>query len=512
MTTTNQLKAQFPRNLLLQIISFCTQVSVGLYLVPYLVHNLGPAAFGLIPIAGMLTQYVSLISQSLSSAVNRYLTIAIQRNDFKDASAIFSTAFFSCLVIGLVQIPFFSACIYYADLFIDIPEDILTDAFLLLIFSAATFIMNLLTGIFSVPLYALNRIDLIRIVDILRSISRFIGILIIFYFFTPSLRYVGYVYFVISVFLCILTRYISYKLSPQIFIKLSCFQRNKVKSLVGMSSWLLINQIGTLLFLQMDVWVCNRFVGAVEAGKYAAVLQWSTLIRQGGAIVGAVASPMIMIYFAKKDIYSIVKLSLLSLKALSLFLVIPISIICYFSSSLLELWLGVNYAKLSILMIVMVSHLVINVGVLPLFSIQVALEKVKLPAMLTLIMGIINLLLAIFFAKYLDLGIFGVATATALVLTTKNAIFTPIYVAKILNKPWFIFFEAFLPSLVLASAILLLCYIINFVLPVHLSWMHLFFVSILIGAIGSLLAWFLLSKQDRKTIRSLPQLQKNRVK
>ena len=96
-------------------------MGIGIWLVPYLVRHLGTAAYGLIPIAGMLTEYVSLISQSISSAVNRFLTIALQQDDVKEANRVFSTAFFSYLAIGLLQIPFLMIVIYYAGSIISIP-------------------------------------------------------------------------------------------------------------------------------------------------------------------------------------------------------------------------------------------------------------------------------------------------------------------------------------------------------------------------------------------------------
>ncbi len=97
------------------MLSFGTQVAIGIWLVPYLIHHLGRSAYGFVPLAGLMTQYASLISQSISSAVNRFLTIALQQNDTEEANRVFNTAFFSYLAIAVVQIPFFGCIIYYAN-------------------------------------------------------------------------------------------------------------------------------------------------------------------------------------------------------------------------------------------------------------------------------------------------------------------------------------------------------------------------------------------------------------
>ena len=164
--TTAQFKRQFPRNSFFQVLSFISHVVIGICLVPYLVRHLGRAAYGLIPIAGAMTQYVALISHSISSAVNRFLTIALQQNDADEANRIFNTAFFSYLAIGLLQIPVFALIIYYANAIFSIPEALYQDVIILLACSATSFLISLTCSVFGVPMYANNRLDVARGIDI----------------------------------------------------------------------------------------------------------------------------------------------------------------------------------------------------------------------------------------------------------------------------------------------------------------------------------------------------------
>jgi membrane protein EpsK len=70
-----------------------------------------------------------------------------------------------------------------------------------------------------------------------------------------------------------------------------------------------------------------------------------------------------------------------------------------------------------------------------LFAINTALNRVKVPGWVTLVMGVGNLLLAILLAKFCGWGLYGIAAAGAIVLTSKNSIFTPIYAAHVLKIP-----------------------------------------------------------------------------
>jgi O-antigen/teichoic acid export membrane protein len=495
--TTAQFKKQLPRNMFLQVLSFTLQIGIGIWLVPYLVQHLGRAAYGLIPIAGVMTQYVSLVSYSISGAVTRFLTIALQQNDDEEANRIFNTAFFSYLALGLLQIPLFGLIIYCANTIFSIPEELYRDAIVLLMCSAASFLISLACSVFNVPMYANNRLDISRAIDIVRLIGRLAGIIILFGLFGPALRYVGYVDLSLTILLCATYVVIARRLAPVLKLNVRSYDWSKVRQLTGMGGWLVVNQLGALLFLRIDVWVCNRFVSPEAAGDYAAILQWSNLIRQAGTLLAAVTAPMILIYYARGEVERLIRLSTLSVRVLSLLLAIPISLLCIFSQPLLSLWLGESFAGLWPLMVIMVSHLAINVGVMPLFSIQIAVNKVRWPGIVTLIMGTGNLTLAIFLAKYAGWGIYGVATAGAIVLTAKNALFTPIYGALILRQRWYALLRSYVIGLAFLGGLLIIGGILGSrIRPA--SWLPLAVMSLAIGLVGLVVLWFVLSKRDRQ--------------
>jgi O-antigen/teichoic acid export membrane protein len=134
----------------------------------------------------------------------------------------------------------------------------------------------------------------------------------------------------------------------------------------------------------------------------------------------------------------------IAVKLMSLALALPLALLCVFSSDILGLWLGDSFRSLGGLMTLQLCTLVVNLGVLPLFSINMATNQVKLPAILTLVMGGLNFVLAIWFVKQFELGYYGVVIAGLIVLTLKNALFTPWYAAHLLNLRHFTFFRPLL--------------------------------------------------------------------
>jgi len=500
--TTAKFKAQLPRNVFLQVLAFIARIAVGVALTPYLVKHLGRAAYGLVPIAGIMTEYVSIITQGISGATGRFLAIALQRDDVDDANRVMNTAFFSYLGLALIQIPIFGLILYYANLLFAIPQVLYRDAILLLGCSAVSFLVNLVCSVFVVPMYANNRLDILRAFDIGRQIGRISAIVVLFMAFRPTLRYVGYVDLAVSLCVAAGTVVVGRRLAPTLKLNVRAYDWRKLRELLGMGGWLVVNYLGFLLFLRIDVWVCNRFVGADAAGEYAAVLQWSTLIRHGGTVLATMVAPMLVIYYARSETENLIRLTKLSVRILCLLLAIPVSILCAFSSSILALWLGESFAPLASLMVIMLCHLTINVGMLPLFNIQTTLNKVRIPALVTVALGIVNAALALGLVEVLGWGVYGVAIAGAIILTAKNAFFTPVYAAVILNRPWYTFAKGSLSGVAFLAGLTGVGYGLNCVfLPT--SWGHLIALSFLVGVTGLVGVWFMLSRKDRRLMIDL---------
>src|SRR5438445_11384665 len=72
---------------------------IGVWYVPFLVRHLGPAAYGLIPLSSALTSYMALITLALNSAVSRYLTISLEKDEHERANLIVNTSLWGSLAL-----------------------------------------------------------------------------------------------------------------------------------------------------------------------------------------------------------------------------------------------------------------------------------------------------------------------------------------------------------------------------------------------------------------------------
>jgi len=444
--TQETFSKQVPKNLFANILYFILNVIIGLFLVPFFIDSLGVASYALVPLATSLTGYVNLVVQSLNTSVSRYLTIDLQRKEFKKANITFNTALFGTLGIILLMLPLVILISYYAPSFFEIPASQENAARILFLGVISSFLLRAWGSNFGVSLFAYNRLDLQNLVNAVNILVQVGLIILLFRFYSPSLVYIGLAYLIGAAAAFVLTIVFSRKINPHLKVNIKDFRRSKVNEITGMGGWVIINQIGTLLFLQIDLIVVNKLFGTVAGGEYSVVLTWSMLLRTIAGMLVGVLTPVILTYYAKKRIDELIEVSKKAVKFTGLAMALPIGYICGFAPQLLSLWVGPEFARLSLLMVLMLFHLVINLPVMPLFAINVAYNKVRIPGIVTFFMGIGNFLLAVMIPYLTGWNYYGVALAGAIMLTLKNAFFTPWYATKVLGISRTTFLKSMIPG------------------------------------------------------------------
>lgn len=496
------LNKQLPKNLIFNITYFVVNVLIGIMVVPYFIDTLGVAGYALIPLATSITGYVNLVILSLNTSVSRYLTIELQKENFKSASIIFNTSLFGTIGFSLLLIPIIIALSYYSSVFFDVPVSQKQETMLLFSGVMGSFLVRTWSGIYGVSLFAYNRLDLQNIVNIINLVIQICLIVILFTAFSPKLSYIGFSYLVAALISFIVTVIFSRKISPHLNVNIQKFELSQLGKLTKIGGWMLIDQLGTLLLFQIDVIVVNKMFGTVAGGEYSTILMWSLLVKAIAGVLSSILTPIVFTYYAKEMYAEIIFISKSAVKFMGLAIALPIGIICGFAPGLLSLWLGPEFSKLSLLMWILLSPLAINMSILPLFSINVAFGRVRTPALIAVLTGIGNLLLAIIIPLITDLGYYGVAIAGAIALTMRYLIFVPYYATKILNVPKNTFsysiFPGFLSTLIVTGVTSIIYYYFNIS-----SLIGILIFSFIISFLYISLSWIIfLNQSERKMIES----------
>ena len=481
-------RRRFSTNVISNVAVYGISLIIGLWFTPYLIKNLGVAAYGLIPLATSVTTYLSLITLSINGSVGRFLTIDIQSNKFDEANKTFNTAFVGLLAIAVISLPLLLGMVLSVPYIFHIPNGSETPSKILFLFVFLSFFVTEVDACFAVSSWAKSRFDLRSIVVISSNIIRVLLVLLFFTFLRPSIAYVG-VGMLLAAIIGLAGDYILWRLlTPELTVSPSQFDRTRIRELFGMGGWIVINQIGALLFLNIDLIVANTILGAKAAGEYGSVLLFSSMLRSIAGSVSGILYPTIITKFAQGDQKSVTNLSSQAVHLMGFTVGLPVGLLCGLGGLFLKLWLGQGFGNLWLLLVLMICHLPINLAVAPLFGIQMALNKVKIPGIMTLVMGIGNVLLAIIFTVVLKWGLYGIAASAAIVLTLKNFIFTPLYGAHIQKISWYTFYHSIIPGMLLTIVLGFLSWWGAIIFNIN-SWTSLILVGLLFGLIGIALVY-----------------------
>lgn len=486
----------------MNLASFLSSIIVSLFLTPYLVKHIGVAAYGLVPISMFLTVYIGVITQSLTSSINRYLTEAIQHKNKAEMSEIFSTSIILMFGIVILQFLLLIYPVLNIEKIISIPEALIDDARYLFGFVFLSFLVSLITSVFSVSMYSSNRLDLMQVNNILRISIRLFFIVFLFNIYEAKLMYVGIATFISGIFTLSYSVYFWHKLTPDIKIRKSYFKQEKVRNLLHTGGWLLVNQVGFVLFTKMDLIIINTQLGAYLSGEYSIAIQFNEVLRVLAGTISGVLGPVVVILFTQGKTEEMLHKTETFMKVLSLLLAIPILMICIYSKDILSFWVGDEYIHLSPLIWMLTLPLIINLSVQPLFSIQVAMNKVKIPGLYNIFLGGIGVILSFVLIKTTALSYYSVALASGLMITIKNAILIPVYTAKIMKLSPMHFVSIHIKAIIFS---LLIGFVFSWIkLNLKTATVELLFLNIIIcGLTGVLISLLFLSRNDKLTLVGL---------
>jgi membrane protein EpsK len=366
--------------------------------------------------------------------------------------------------------------------------------FLLLVVS---FFITFLRNIFTAPAFANNRLDLIFYCQGLELVARVVAIVLLMQLITPDVAVMGYAALVGAAIALTYGLHLWRVFAPYLKLSVRRAQFQRSSEVFRMSGWITVNQTGAILFLNVDLVIANLFIGTTAVGYYGALLQLSIALRSLSGLLSGVVTPLIFSRYARGESQELTTVTYRGVKYLGLFVAFPVGVLCAAAEPVLTLWLGADFAHYAPLVWVMLFHLAINVPCRPLFAVQQAFNNVKYPAIVTLLLGGVHVLLSIVLVAWFDLGLYGIAASGVITLTLKNSVYTLIHAAILQDKPLTTFVAPVIASFIGACIAALTCTLLMSVITVD-GWTSLIAVMALTGIIYLGLSWQLLLRREER--------------
>jgi len=441
------------------LVRFGTQfiaILVNLLATPYIVRKLGVESFGVVGAINVMLNFMSIVTISFTSTVGRNLTFAVERLKFEEANKELSTAVYGLVCLCVIAFLPFCALSIFIDRLIIIPPQMVFDARILSFLAFLAFGFTTISGPLGAAMFVRNRLDLFGGASLARTIIFIACIVALFSVVGANLKTYGASLLAASVALFYIYVRIHRHLLPGIEISRRWFDRTILQGIMSLGGWLTVNQIGALLFLQTDLLVANRVLGPTAAGQLAAISVISLQFRALGGLVSSLFGPNQAAFAARRDLPAFSAYLFRSIRLTTLFMAVLVGVFCGSAGEVLSIWLGREFSSLAPVAIVLTGYLVITLGVMPSWNAILAIGKVKVPAIVTLVMGCGNVVLGIILAR--KMGLMGIALAGCLMLSLRNILFTPWYVSRVCSG---IGLGAFLRELIIGLAAGCMVYLVS---------------------------------------------------
>ena len=492
-------------NMLATLISFTVGMGMNFFLVPYVIDNVGEAAYGFVGLANDFVNYGLLISIALNSMAGRFIAIKLYKDEIEEAKHYFTSTFFANIFLASIMVIPAIIVIVFLEKIMDVPVDILRDVKILWSFIFINFIIGILTSVFGVVSFVKNRLDVSSKVNILSNILKAILMISIFSIFTPSVWYIGAVTCICSVFISVYNIYQSKKLMSEISIKKVYFKFKYVVELISAGVWNAIGSLNSILMTGLDLFVTNLFIDASAMGVMAFVKTIPNFLNNFSATIVSSVSPQITMDYAKEDAKDLIKKIEMYIMIITFLTSIPVGIFIVSSNKFYDLWLNGEYDStyLQLLTILSIGTMLVAASSSIFNNIFIAANKVKVNSIVSIIAGFINIVCVFTLLKTTNLGLIIIAGTSTIIVLIKNIIFQPLYLSKILKVKWYQFYPIIfrnIYSIVLSVGV---CYIIK---PFFLmdNWINFILYGVASGAICIVLYIFvLLNKNEKIFLKSI---------
>lgn len=426
-------------NLVANMAGHVTSMAAGLFFTSYLVKTLGIDGYALVPLATALSAFMGPLTQALNAAAARDLTMALARDDAEGASVAFNSAMAGTLVLTLAMGAFALPVALFPAWFFRIPDGLEDSARGLLVMSVLGYLLTTAASPYEMATYARNRFDLRSGIAVGGTLFRIATTFVAITTFGADPRHVGLGMLASAVFSAAMAWFASQAMLPGVGLRVAHVSRAALRRFLHTGTWTLVLQIGTVLFLSVDVVAVNRVIGPRESGYYALAITWTNVLFTLATIMGGVFGPQILAAYARDDKDAFVDQARRAVRAVALLIPLPIALVAGLSTSLFRVWQGPDFVHLAPLLAALTLPLLLALPYNPLNAVFMATDRMRLPALTQLGAGLAKLLLAYALMAWTGLGMYGMAVAGMVLMVLRGTLFTAGYAARLCDRPGWTF-------------------------------------------------------------------------
>lgn len=487
------------KNAIWSIIAILLNCAINFSVVPYVSEKIGIEAYGFVALANTFIMYIDVISVALNAFVGRFIAVEFYGNNILNSNRYFTSAFIANIIFALVIFSVGIIFIINAESYINIPGEINFDVKILFFLVLLRYILVLLRNVFEVVTFIVNRIDLAEKVRCISYLFQAIILLLLCNLFKPYVWYVGLAAAASAIILFIAQLYFWRLLLPKLKLHFTLFSIKCVRDFITNGIWNSLNNVGNLLNTGIDLIITNRMLsnlimGQISVGKSVGTLCYSLVVAVSNSF-----KPKQLKFYAENDIDMLVKELKKSMTITGSICGLIFSGFSVCGLEFLDLWIPSqdNETIFRIVCIVLFGDIITGV-VNPLYYVFTLTKKLKIPCIITICMGIVNVISKyIIIVNFDEFAVYGVVLTTA-IINCVHFIDTPIYSSYCLKIKFSTFYPVVIKHLIITFVLLLSMNILNLWFPNVESWLSLIIKIVIFLFLGLVIVYYMLYKNENK--------------
>ena len=471
------------------------------FLVPVISSTVGTEAYGFVSMARTFEQYAMILTAALNSFAARYIVLAYHEDKLDEANMYFSSTLYGD---GLLATGLFLAAmvaVVFFDRLFRISPELLADVRLLFVFFFVNFWVVTMATAFSAAAHIKNKLDISGMFKVCAYLAE-AGLLIFCYrFLRPSVYYVGLGRAIEALILASGSVWIWRRFTRDLRGRREYFSWRAIRRLVVDGVWTSLNSLGGVLNDGLDLWVCNLMLTPLGMGQLAIAKTFHSLFLGIFGIISQPFEPLLLKSYANHDREALLGELKLSMKLSGMLSNILFAGFAALGAAFYRLWIP-REDILLVYGLTIVSNLatVPSGPMFPLYYIYVLTAKNRLPTVLTIVGGLLNVAAMYILLKYTQLGIYVIVWTTVVVSVLIDFVSNPLYMAHVLHEPWWTFYPGILQNL-LSCGLMTAVFMGLARLYTPTSWLTLILSACVLLAVGAALHFMIVyNKAERKQI------------
>lgn len=473
---------------------------LGMMITPLVTNNVGPEAYGYISLASNFIMYVTILTTALNSYATRYISIEYHKGNQDRANVYFNSVLFTNLVGGIFIFIVLMGLVFKLEYILVIPDALVTDVKILFLFMFLNFLAVLIGNTFLASVYVKNRLDLSGAFRSCSYIVQITLLILCFKKYKPHLWYVGLSYFAFSIIILLSSYGLYRKLTPELPIDRKVYSFKAVQTLVVNGIWNSINALGNTLNSGLDLIITNLMLTPIVMSQISVAKTIGGIVCVLYQLVSQVFQPQLLRTYAEGNKKRLIEQLQTSMKVSGWISGLFFVGFVVLGESFYKLWIPAqNTEYVYRLTIITLLSYVLEGIVGPLYYIYTLTVKNKIPCIITVSGGILNVLAMFLLLKYTNWGGYVVVGTTTVIMLFINIVTNPLYMSYCLKVKWYSFYPTIGRYIVFNFIAIVLLKMILYKI-IEVSWGSFVFCGICLCIMGSVLYFCIMLSRKEKIL------------